>query len=704
MPDDTLPISTRWETVADVLSGLSVLEAEFVSRRDKRGVFATAYVLITRELSDRLDGGVFEDAEWLRRYIPTFADLYRQALVAYRDEPDACPKPWRIAFDAAATGSLLIQDVFLGINAHMNHDLPLALSEVTIDPDRERRYRDHVRVNDALVAATDPVQDRIKDLYAPGLGLVDVAIGDFDEVLTNFSFGKAREAAWWGGVSLVDAGTDEERARRIADIEDRSAVLGRLILAPSERFPLLFPALRWLERLGPDWPDLVADTEPSIQPGDAMLDEAEPVVESVAQVIDRLEATVSEFDGERSRLSIYPTVYLGVTRRLQQALADGVFEEPAWVEQLDLHFASQYFRILDAFKQNRRTEIPLCWQTALDATTAGETLVIQDLVLSVNARLYHDLGIALWRAWLLEGDVERRIRDFKRIHDVFKASIGPAQDTLAAKYTGLLRLADIAGLSLDELVVDILYVQARDAALENARALAAADSGDERRATRRRMDRNANRQAQQILLRGVVGQERLIGLLRRFEERHQGSWSSYLVAAPLYERVMGEEFEHLPTVLRQFHRAATGASASGTMRVSRRGGLIGKQIGDLLGLPTAGDAVPIRLQVSVEGDKERWVRWFGDKETKTMQWEDDGLLVEEGSAMRFHFELSTDGDSLEFRQRHVKLFPFFPLPRFAAPRSQAKMTARGDGWDVEVSVSVPVLGRVIEYQGFVRPD
>jgi hypothetical protein len=140
------------------------------------------------------------------------------------------------------------------------------------------------------------------------------------------------------------------------------------------------------------------------------------------------------------------------------------------------------------------------------------------------------------------------------------------------------------------------------------------------------------------------------------------------------------------------------------MRVSRGGGLIGQRIGDLIGLPAAGDAVPIRVQVSVEGDKERWVRWFGDKETTTMRWQNDGLLVEEVSGMRFHFELSTDGASLQFRQRHVTLFPFVLLPAFAAPRTTATMTALDDGWDIEVSVHVPVLGRVLQYQGFVRPD
>ena len=701
---DLLPLSAPWVTTEDVLSGLTALEASFVSQRDKRGIFTTAYALMTAGLAERIEQGEFEDPDWLRLYLPAFADLYRRALLDYETDPESAPKPWRIAFDAARADSLLIQDVFLGINAHVNHDLPLALMAVTIDPERESRYRDHVKVNDTLRHATGPVQGRIRDLYAPGLGLLDIAAGEFDEIVTNFSLEKAREAAWWGGVSLVDAEDETVRDRRVGEIADRSAVLARLILAPSEQFPLLFPALRWLERLGPDWPEIIAEAEPAIHPGDAMLDDTEPVVASVDEVVARLHTLIAELDVERSRLAIYPTVYLEVTRRLQEALAEGVFEEPDWVENLDLHFASQYFRTIQAFRDGRRSDLPLCWQTALDEITGDMTLVVQDLVLSVNARLYHDLGIALWMAGLFEIDPERRTRDFKKVHDVFKASIDPVGRILADKYSPLIRLGDVVGGSLDERAVDTLYVRARDRAIENAKALAEADSIDTRRAIRWQMDLESNLQAEKILLRDLVGGEMLIGLLRRFEEGHEEPWSSYLEPLPLYRRVMGEEFDRLPPVLRQFHGSLTDRRASGTVRVSRGGGALGRRFGGLVGLPESDESVPIRLEVRAEGRKERWVRWFGDDEgTETRQWEDDGLLVDEAFPFRFRFELITDGNSLEFRQRDVRLLALLPFPDIVSPHIHAKMTARDDGWDIRISVRVPLFGRVIEYDGFVTP-
>jgi len=705
LSNDVFSLSARWVTTEDVLLGLTTLESSFVAQRDKRGIFATVYTLLTRELAARVERGEFEDPDWLRLYIPAFADLYRQALLAYDEDPEGAPKPWRIAFDAARTDSLFIQDIFLGINAHINNDLPLALRAVTIDPDRESRYRDHVKVNDTLRRATGPVQDRIRDLYAPGLDLLDIAAGEFDEIVTNFSLEKAREAAWWGGVSLVDAEDEAVRDRRVEEIADRSAVLARLILAPSEQFPFLFPALSWLERLGPDWPELIAETELGIQPGDFMLDVTEPVAATVDEVVARLVALIAEFDAERSRLAIYPTVYLDVTKRLQEALAKGVFEEPDWVEKLGLHFASQYFRTIQAFREGRRSDLPLCWQTALDAITSGVTLVVQDLVVSLNARLYHDLGIALWTSGLFETDTERRTRDFRRVHDLFKASIGPVQRILFDRYSPLIRLADIAGGPLDEAAVDTLYIRARDKAIENARALAAVESIEERRVIRRQMDNEANQQAKKMLLRDLVGEELLIGLLRRFEEGHDEPWSSYLEPMSLYRRVMGEEFDRLPPILRQFHGSLTGGSVSGSVRVFRGGGVIGRRFGGLAGWPESGESVPIRLEVRVEGGKERWVRWFGDDDrTETRQWDDDGLLVEEAFPFRFRFQLITDGTSLELRQHDVKLLALLPFPDFVSPQYHARMTAGDNGWDVRVSVRAPLIGRVLEYTGFVTPN
>jgi hypothetical protein len=99
--------------------------------------------------------GSFEDPEWVERWDVVFAGRYLDALDAYLSGTAEVPRPWRLAFDAPPSLPAL-RHVLLGINAHINYDLPLALLAV-IPPDDfadpvlvGRRQRDHERIDEVL--------------------------------------------------------------------------------------------------------------------------------------------------------------------------------------------------------------------------------------------------------------------------------------------------------------------------------------------------------------------------------------------------------------------------------------------------------------------------------------------------------------------------------------------------------------------------
>jgi uncharacterized protein DUF5995 len=253
-----------YQSFDDMLAGLMTLERLFLGgpEPDRRGVFAAAYVLITRELRRRVSGGHFKDPAWVGRYGVAFGNLYRRALHDFEaGDAASVPLAWRLAFAAARAGSeLVVQDLFLALNAHVNGDLPLALTAVTIDSDRAARYADHTAVNEALASVTNGVQARIEKLYDPALGLVDAGLGRLDEALTAFSFVAARENAWDRAVAIANARTDAERARVAERIAEHAAVVARLIIAPTVPIWLL-QALAHLERTR-DWRRCLADVAP----------------------------------------------------------------------------------------------------------------------------------------------------------------------------------------------------------------------------------------------------------------------------------------------------------------------------------------------------------------------------------------------------------------------------------------------------------
>lgn len=253
----TLPLEVAYTSLDEAFDGLATIERTYRQQRDRRAIFVTAYLIITDSIRRSVADQRFADNDWAARYAICFANLYRQALLDFeRQNLAAVPKAWRMAFETATGNrSLALQDLVLGINAHINHDLALALAEVTIDPERSQRYSDHNAVNQVLRAAVDQLQDQICRVYAPILTVLDLAGGALDEELACFSVAKARESAWLAAVSLANARSDGERAAIRASLNDRSAVMARLILSPNPFYPWVFGALRHLENIKPwyDW-------------------------------------------------------------------------------------------------------------------------------------------------------------------------------------------------------------------------------------------------------------------------------------------------------------------------------------------------------------------------------------------------------------------------------------------------------------------
>jgi hypothetical protein len=244
-------IRTPYRSPDEVVRALEGLERHFHARRDRRGVFATGYLEITRAILRHQRAGGFVDPAWSERYLVCFANLYRVALLRYQEgDTAAVPKAWRIAFDAARTGTgLVIQHLVLGINAHINHDLPLALLEIGIDPDRPARRQDHVTVNQVLEGATPTMKARVAEMYAPVLHRLDRMVGGLDEEATNFSIPRAREHAWTMAVALTAARNEHERSLLRQALDEQAAVIARLVLASPTRHPLFLNTVRFVEGL-----------------------------------------------------------------------------------------------------------------------------------------------------------------------------------------------------------------------------------------------------------------------------------------------------------------------------------------------------------------------------------------------------------------------------------------------------------------------
>ncbi|MFC7176283.1 DUF5995 family protein [Halosegnis marinus] len=226
-------LSDPYADPADAHRRLALAERRFVRAGDRRAVFLTVYGAVTARVRRDLAGDRFADPEWVAGYLVAFANRYRRALLAYeRDDRERVPRAWLLAFDGALAGETLVaQDALLGINAHVVHDLALALDDAGIDPRAERR-RDHDAVNAVLRALVDTEQDLLADRYAPGLGTLDAAAGRFDERAAFRTLAEGRDWAWRCAVALADGGPLARRGVRWL-LDAVSLGAGRLLVRPT---------------------------------------------------------------------------------------------------------------------------------------------------------------------------------------------------------------------------------------------------------------------------------------------------------------------------------------------------------------------------------------------------------------------------------------------------------------------------------------
>ncbi len=203
-------------SIDGLLEGMGELLAPMLAAGDERRYFLAVYMRTTAAVKDELEHptlGGFEDPAWTERWDVAFADLYLEALTRWNEDGSA-PGPWQIAFEAGRSGPRLppIRHLLLGMNAHINYDLPQALLSVISDQefgDREllaRRGRDHEHI-DRILTDRVPEEDRLlRASEEPGdRTLLDRALNPANRAGTKRFLKEARAKVWRNARALSAA-------------------------------------------------------------------------------------------------------------------------------------------------------------------------------------------------------------------------------------------------------------------------------------------------------------------------------------------------------------------------------------------------------------------------------------------------------------------------------------------------------------------
>jgi hypothetical protein len=199
---------------------------------DHRAVFATTYLELTKELLRTVDAdpGFFRYPSYLYTEDALFADVYFNTVDAWQ-HGESVPPAWRIAFQAAGSGDLnAAQDMLLGINAHVQNDMPFVLAALGLrTPDGGSRKVDHDAMNEVLNRAYEPVVDAVATRYDPVVRLTNSPLTPLDDAAGLEMVRGWREEVWRNAERLVNAATDTERQAVAGQIEANAAAWATLI-------------------------------------------------------------------------------------------------------------------------------------------------------------------------------------------------------------------------------------------------------------------------------------------------------------------------------------------------------------------------------------------------------------------------------------------------------------------------------------------
>jgi hypothetical protein len=218
-------------TIEELIARMDGLLAPMEQAEDPRRFFLATYRRTTVVVHEALLAGQFVDAAWVERWDLVFAGLYLDALdqVNRGEQP---PGPWAAAFTGVADTYLPpLRHVLLGMNAHINYDLPQALLATITDVEFDdatlvaRREIDHERIDAILASRVDAEDRELQRLERPGdRTLLDRMMKPLNQAGTKRFMKESRRKVWRNALALNVARREgpAQLTARIAELEDLS--------------------------------------------------------------------------------------------------------------------------------------------------------------------------------------------------------------------------------------------------------------------------------------------------------------------------------------------------------------------------------------------------------------------------------------------------------------------------------------------------
>ena len=195
---------------------------------------------------------------------------------------------------------------------------------------------------------------------------------------------------------------------------------------------------------------------------------------TIDQVISFLEEIIEESKTNNSPMGYFAALYQKVTIKVKEGIENNYFDDGPRMEKLDIVFANRYLEAY--YAQKKKEAVTTSWQKAFAIAPNYWPIVLQHLLIGMNAHINLDLGIAA--AEVSKGkDIDALENDFKKINDVLSSLVKDVQNDLAKIWPALKIILKLTGKA-DDFLVDFSMEIARDGAWKFANQLAEQQEDD----------------------------------------------------------------------------------------------------------------------------------------------------------------------------------------------------------------------------------
>lgn len=183
-------------------------------------------------------------------------------------------------------------------------------------------------------------------------------------------------------------------------------------------------------------------------------------ITTIDQVIATLDHIIAQSEKAEDPLGYFAALYRKVTISVKEGISNGVFDDGPRMEKLDVIFASRYIDAYNSYRNGKRTT--LSWMKAFELSESYWPVVLQHLLIGMNAHINLDLGIA--SAEVMKGkNIEELQKDFNLINSILAILVKGVEDDLSIIWPTFKKILQWTK-GVDNFLVNFGMKEARDGA------------------------------------------------------------------------------------------------------------------------------------------------------------------------------------------------------------------------------------------------